>query len=116
VTTAPNSVIGYVSHGVHAGMPADYVTSQLQFNLAPGAVFETHESYNAYSFQPNGSTMGQGQVAQWLAVGGTVGVGNVQEPGAGMNFEPNEDKIVKMLLDGKPGPRPRGVPYGNSLP
>jgi hypothetical protein len=101
VTTASNSVLGYVSHGVHAALPADYVTSQLQFNLAPGAVFESHESYNAFSFQPNGNTMGQGQLAQWLAVGGTVGVGNVQEPCAGACYEANEDKMFKMLLDGK---------------
>ncbi len=45
--------------------------------------------------------MGQGQVAQWLSIGGTAGVGNVQEPQAGINYEPNEDKIFKMLLDGK---------------
>ena len=101
VTTAQNAVLGYVSHGVHAGLPADYVTSQLQFNLAPGAVFETHESFNAYSFQSGGNTMGQGQVAQWLAKGGTVGVGNVQEPGAGAAYEANEDRIFEMLADGK---------------
>jgi uncharacterized protein (TIGR03790 family) len=101
LTTTINSILGYVSHGVHAGLPADYITSQLQFALAPGAVFETHESFNAYSFQTGGNTMGQGQLGQWLAVGGTVGVGNVQEPQAGMNYEPNEDKIFKMLLDGK---------------
>ncbi|MCC6125774.1 MAG: TIGR03790 family protein [Pirellulales bacterium] len=101
VKTAPNAVLGYVSHGVHAGLPADYVTGQLQFALAPGAVFESHESFNAFSFHPGGTAMGQGQLAQWLAVGGTVGVGNVQEPGAGVNFEANEDKIFKMLLDGK---------------
>lgn len=101
VTTAVNQILGYVSHGTHAGLPADYVTSQLQFKLAPGAVFETHESFNAYSFQPGGNTMGQGQLAQWLAIGGTAGVGNVQEPSAGPSYEPNEDKIFKMLLDGK---------------
>jgi uncharacterized protein (TIGR03790 family) len=101
VTQTSNIVMGYVSHGVHAGLPADYIPSETAFTLGAGAVFETHESYNAYSFQPAGNTMGQGQVAQWLAVGGTVGVGNVQEPGAGISYEANEDKIVKMLLDGK---------------
>jgi uncharacterized protein (TIGR03790 family) len=101
VTSVAGPVIGYVSHGVHAGLPSNYVASQLNFTLAPGAVFATHESYNAYSFQAGGSTMGQGQLAQWLAIGGTVGVGNVQEPNAGASYEANEDKIFKMLLDGK---------------
>jgi uncharacterized protein (TIGR03790 family) len=102
ITVAPGPVIGYVSHGVHSrGLTPLYLTDQLKFQLAPGAVFETHESFNAYSFQQGGSTMGQGQIAQWLAAGGTVGVGNVQEPGAGLNYEANEDQMFKMLLDGK---------------
>jgi uncharacterized protein (TIGR03790 family) len=101
VTTASSKVVGYVSHGVHSGLASDYIYSQLQFSLGPGAVFETHESYNAYSFQQGGSTMGQGQIAQWLSVGGTVAVGNVQEPWNHPDYEANEDKIFKMLLDGK---------------
>ena len=107
-------VIGYVSHGTNAGMPSNYISSQLQFTLGPGAVFETHESFNAYSFQQGGNTMGQGQVAQWLAAGGTVGVGNVQEPEAGTNYEPNEDKIFAMLLDGKTWAEAAWTPCGNS--
>jgi uncharacterized protein (TIGR03790 family) len=101
ITSAASQVVGYVSHGVHSGLSSTYVTSQLQFSLGPGAVFETHESYNAYSFQQGGSTMGQGQIAQWLSVGGTVGVGNVEEPWNHPDNEANEDKIFKMLLDGK---------------
>jgi uncharacterized protein (TIGR03790 family) len=101
VTTAPGQVVGYVSHGVHAGLPSDYISTQLHFNLGPGAVFASHESFNAYSFQQGGSTMGQGQLAQWLANGGTVGVGNVQEPSAGAAYEANEDKMFAMLADGK---------------
>ena len=66
-------VIGYVSHGVHAGMPADYMNSQLQFTLGPGAVFETHESFNAYSFQPGGTRWDKASSHNgWK--GGTVGV------------------------------------------
>jgi uncharacterized protein (TIGR03790 family) len=101
VLTAPGPVLGYVSHGTHGGgLNSNYVTNQLNFQLAPGAVFETHESYNASSFQPGGYTHDQGQVAQWLAIGGTAGVGNVQEPLAGTDYEPNEDQMFKMLLKG----------------
>jgi uncharacterized protein (TIGR03790 family) len=101
VLTAPGPVMGYVSHGVHSsGLAPNYVTGQLGFSLADGAVFETHESFDAFSFNPSGNTMGQGQLAQWIAIGGTAGVGNVQEPLAGKNYEANEDQLFKMLLNG----------------
>jgi hypothetical protein len=43
---------------------------------------------------------GQGLVAEWLAKGGTVGVGNVYEPSSGSCYEANEDQMFKMLLNG----------------
>ncbi len=101
VTTAPGPVIGYVSHGVHGtGLNPGYIQNQLNFTLANGAVFDTYESYNAYSFQPGGSVDGQGLVADWLAIGGTAGVGNVQEPYDGTEDVANEDQMFKMLLSG----------------
>ena len=101
VTTAPGPVIGYDSHGVHGGgLSAGYIPNQLNFTLANGAVFTTHESYNAYSFQPGGNRSGQGLVAEWIAKGGTAGVGNVQEPMNGPDNEANEDQMFSMLLDG----------------
>jgi uncharacterized protein (TIGR03790 family) len=107
VTTAVRPVIGYVSHGTNdgpGGLDVGYmdpnVSGYLAFTLANGAVFFTHESYNAYSFKPGGNMAGQGLVAEWLALGGTAGVGNVWEPGSGRTTEANEDQIFKMLLDG----------------
>jgi uncharacterized protein (TIGR03790 family) len=101
VTTAPGPVVGYVSYGIHGGgLSPGYITNQLNFQLAGGAVFDTHESYNAYSFQPGGNLGGQGLVAEWLQIGGTAGVGNVQEPLNGSNYEANEDQLFRMLLNG----------------
>jgi uncharacterized protein (TIGR03790 family) len=101
VTTAPGPVIGYVSHGVHGGgLYPGYIQNQLNFTFANGAVFDSYESFNAYSFEPGGGIDGQGLVADWLAVGGTAGVGNVQEPGDGPANVCNEDQMFQMLLDG----------------
>ncbi len=103
ITTAPGPVIGYVSHGTNdgaGGLEPGYISGQLNFQLANGAVFHTHESYNAYSFQPGGNVSGQGLIAQWLAIGGTAGVGHVEEPLSGATNVANEDQIFKMLLDG----------------
>jgi uncharacterized protein (TIGR03790 family) len=129
VTTASRRVIGYVSHGTNdgtGGLPEGYmnpnVEGHLAFNLANGAVFETHESYNAFTFNQDMAAKidrrepvapqklppdewyiilpDQGLVAEWLAVGGTAGVGNVWEPQSGRTTEANEDQIFKMLLDG----------------
>jgi uncharacterized protein (TIGR03790 family) len=104
VRTAPGPVLGYVSHGVHGGASADYLTNPttgLAFSTAPGATFFTLESYNAYSFTSGiGSPQAQGQVAQWIARGGTAAVGNVQEPGASSSTVTNEDRMFQELLDG----------------
>lgn len=101
ITTAPGLVMGYVSHGVHgSGLNSGYIPYQLSFGLANGSVFETHESFNAYSFQLGGNRAGQGLVAEWIAKGGTAGVGNVEEPQAGADYEANEDQMFKMLLNG----------------
>ena len=103
VTTVSGSVLGYVSHGVNdgsGGLETGYITDQLDLSLANGAVFQTHESYNAYSFQPDGNLGGQGLVAEWLAIGGAAGVGHVQEPYSGTTYEANEDQLFNMLLNG----------------
>jgi uncharacterized protein (TIGR03790 family) len=102
VSTAPGPVIGYDSHGVHqASTPANYITSGLNVTLANGAVFNSWESYNAYSFNVGGYAGNQGQVAQWLARGGTAGVGNVQEPGVNSLKVANEDLLFGSLLAGR---------------
>ncbi len=102
ISTAPGPVIGYDSHGVHqSGTPSDYILNGIDFDLADGAVFTSLESYNAYSFDVGGTTNGQGQVAQWLQIGGTAGVGYVQEPTASWVTVSNEDILFANLLDGR---------------
>ena len=103
VSSAPWPVLGYVSHGRYGSAPAGYVLDEsngLQFDLAAGALFETYESYNAYSFQEGGNRNGQALLAEWLRHGGTVGLGNVEEPTAGNVNLADESRAVEMLLGG----------------
>ncbi len=101
VGTAPGPVIGYDSHGVHqASTPAEYLLNGLNVTLANGAVFQSWESYNAYSFNTSNPHGNQGQIAEWLQIGGTAAVGHVEEPGASSSTVNNEDKLFRMLLAG----------------
>ena len=98
ITTAPGSVIGYVSHGSQAAGPG-YI-DRLNFDLAPGAVFHTWESFNAFSFVQGNNLADQGLIGEWLANGGTAALGQVQEPKATRNSVANEDILFDMLLHG----------------
>lgn len=103
VLTASKPVIGYVSHGTNDGsgqLPADYMRSKLQFNLAHGAIAETWESYNGYSFTAGGNHGGQGSIADWIAAGGTGGVAQVEEPGASLSNMTNESRMFELMLKG----------------
>jgi len=101
VGTAPGPIIGYDSHGVHqSSTPANYLLTGLTASLADGAVFESWESYNAYSFTTSNPHGNQGQLAQWIQIGGTAGVGNVEEPTATKATITNEDQMFQMLLAG----------------
>jgi uncharacterized protein (TIGR03790 family) len=103
---AAGPVIGYVSHGVHGGAPGDYVLNSqtgLRFVPAPGAVFHTWESFNAWTFdlaRVGQMPQRQGLLAEWLRLGGAVGTGHVQEPGASAFNVANEDRMFEMLLSG----------------
>ncbi|TVQ60495.1 MAG: hypothetical protein EA378_11530 [Phycisphaerales bacterium] len=68
------------------------------FHYAPGAVFNTIESYNARAFNGLGSTLGQAQAADFLAAGGTFAIGHVWEPFA--DFIPDNDFLVRNFLLG----------------
>ena len=102
VATAAGPAYGYVGHGRHGGAPAGYLApgGALDLILAPGAVFHTYESFNAYSFTEGGNRAGQGLIAEWIARGGTAGVGHVEEPYVGAQNITNEDRMFEMLLDG----------------
>jgi uncharacterized protein (TIGR03790 family) len=92
ITNVSGSVIGYTSHGIHAssspgmtGMGDGYVSNSpananhLDFTLLNGAVFSTYESYNGYGFTAS-TQSSHGQVAEWIEIGGSGGIGNVYEP------------------------------------
>ncbi len=98
ITTAPQDVIGYVSHGSFAA-GTGYI-ERLDFELAPGAVFHTWESFNAYSFNEGQNRAGQGLIGEWLAHGGTAALGHVEEPKATVTSVANEDILFDMLLKG----------------
>lgn len=109
VTATDRSVIGYVSHGLNdgsLGLSSDYlgefvadefVPGEIQFDLADGAVFLTHESFNSQSFDP-GSDQPQGMIADWIERGGTAGVGHVAEPFNGPDNVTNEDIFYQLIL------------------
>lgn len=81
ITTSTEAVIGYASHGFHAGMPQNYYSSTLSLlNWSPGAVSVTYESYNALSLINPAINNGHGQLASFIAQGGSGGIGNVYEP------------------------------------
>jgi hypothetical protein len=97
-----------VSHGANQAstpqFPAgegSYIVNALNITPAPGAVFHTWESYNAQTFVEGGNHGFQGLVGEWLAQGGTVATGNVQEPGASWSTVTNEDKMFQALLNGQ---------------
>ncbi len=102
VNDAPGPVLGYVSHGRHGGAPVGYILDTengLQFQIPPGAVFHTYESYNACSFFEGANRYGQGLVAEWIHRGGTVGLGFVEEPHHA-EYAADEDRLFEMLLNG----------------
>ena len=78
-------VIAYLSYGENHGTdgsedpPGDglYVHDLL---LAPGAIFNSIESFNGRSFNGLAPLFRQGQLAAFVAAGGTFGIGHVFEP------------------------------------
>jgi uncharacterized protein (TIGR03790 family) len=92
VTYHNKPVMSYSSNGVHTTKPPntiegqtlhpDYIQSQLNFNYAPGAIFNSAESFNCHrlssiSRRPGGE---MGQVVEFFLMGGTLGVGHANEP------------------------------------
>lgn len=103
VLSASKPVIGYVSHGTNDGsgqLPADYMRSKLRFNLARGAIAQTWESYNGYSFTDGPHRNGQGSIADWISAGGTGGIAQVEEPGGSLWNMTNESRMFDLMLKG----------------
>ena len=73
-------VMGYCGHGIHASAGYPFILNDLNIQLANGALFNTYESYNGYSFQPEGRASNHNLVSDFIAIGGTGGIGHVYEP------------------------------------
>ena len=87
ITNLPNGqrVLSYSSSGTHSPPSTplsnnpQYINDVLQFNYAPGAIFNTYESFNGSDFN-NPAHGNQGMVADFIRQGGTLGFGHVFEP------------------------------------
>jgi len=79
--TISDHVIGYCSHGVHSGFGSTYILDVLGFQYPNGALFMSYESFNGITLRnwPD-SHPGHGQLADFIHMGGSGGIGNVYEP------------------------------------
>jgi len=88
ITSTIHPIMGYTSYGDNADMGDGYVSNvpdnanHLDFTLLSGAVFSTYESYNAWGFisQNQAPECHQGQLGEWIQIGGSGGIGNIYEP------------------------------------
>ena len=84
---AKDAVIAYAGWGVNHGgdgypSGADYINNDLKFTYLPGCAWISYESFNGTDFNDtNGiNRRGQGQIADFLRMGGTCAIGNAYEP------------------------------------
>ena len=96
--TLDDPVLAYVGTGTNGNQDkATYVTDDLDFRLAFGALFNTYESFNAETFVEGGNR-GQSLIGEWLAAGGTAAAGHAFEPfDLGVS---NEEVYLPALLEG----------------
>ena len=88
ITTASGDVIAYVGHGIHHNVAppsgATYIIDDLNFTLKNGAICTAYESYFCWSFGKHDGTAsgrnGQGQISDWIQIGGSGGCGYCYEP------------------------------------
>ena len=101
VTNAPRPVIAYAGYGnnAHVPMPTLYIQDLLQFTYAPGAMFNTYESFNGSDFQNPVRGSGQGMISDFILKGGSLGVAHVSEP---FTFAVADNQImyVRMITGG----------------
>ncbi len=82
----------------HIGRPSNVELYEESFNLRPGAVFSTMESFNGRAFNGLGTLVQQAQVSDFIASGGTFGIGMVWEPFA--QTVPDSNRIVRNFMLG----------------
>ena len=98
-------LIGYASYGGNHNQNgsgesppggANYINC---YRFAPGAMFNTIESYNGRALNGLGTLFNQAQVAGFIAAGGTFGIGMVWEPFT-FSLPDNEFMMTNMLVNG----------------
>lgn len=96
-TLQPRPVVLYASYGEnHSPNPPGNGTYINGFHFAPGAIFNTAESYNGRALNGLGTLFAQEQVADFITAGGTFGIGMVWEP---LSYSlPDNDFLTKNLL------------------
>ena len=90
-------LLSYSTYGIYMSVNSGprYIYSN-SFTYAPGAIFNSYESFNGTEFTSPTNGRTQGQVADWFNVGGTLGFGHVNEP---FTFSvANEDVYLPNLL------------------
>jgi uncharacterized protein (TIGR03790 family) len=101
-------VIAYAGYGEnHSPGPSGAGIYIDGFILTPGAIFNTIESYNGRAFNglgappccPSVASCCQEQVADFIAAGGTFGIGQVWEPFS-FSVPDNEFLFVNFLVNG----------------
>ncbi len=96
----PRPVAAYASYGEnHISNPPGSGTYLEGFQFARGAIFNTAESYNGRVFNGLTTLFNQEQVADFIALGGTFGIGHVWEPFA-FSLSDNEFLFVNFLKNG----------------
>lgn len=84
----------------HQGRPLVNIDKyEESFNYGPGAVFNTLESFNGRAFNGLGTLAEQAQVADFIAAGGTFGIGHVYEPFA--QTLPDTTRLVNSFFLGR---------------
>lgn len=100
-----NVLIGYSSYGGNHNAfslgesPAAGSAYINGFKFAPGAMFNTVESYNGRALNGLGTLFNQEQVADFVAAGGTFAIGMVWEPFT-FSLPDNEFMMTGMLVNG----------------
>jgi hypothetical protein len=96
----PHPIAAYSSYGEnHITNPPGTGTYIQGFQFARGAIFNTYESYNGRALNGLGTLINQEQVADFIAWGGTFGIGHVWEPFA-FTIPDNEFLFVNFLVNG----------------
>ncbi len=105
----PRPMIAYAGYGANHGVGPGAQTNPpgerpplevfLEgFDFARGAVFNTAESFNGRAFNGLGTLFGQEQIADFITLGGTFGVGAVWEPFS-FSLPNNEPLMVNFLVN-----------------